>query len=228
MILLRRIGTRDNMTVSATTLLAPKDARKAYNKGLEAMRHNSPDAAQKDFSDAVRLYPRYAAAWLELGKVYEQRDHRQEARNAYNRAVSADGGYLFPYERLYRLDIRELRWKEAADTSAKVLRLDPYEFSEAFYFNAVANLELDRLDEAEHSAREASKLEGAQAEPRANYLLGVILWHKGDLAGAEEKMSDFLAGSQIAGLPERASARKMLAQIQQQIQRRLAREAAGH
>ena len=215
MIVLRRDGAKRRLTISATTLLAPKQARKSYDKGLEAIHHNRPDEAQKDFAGAVRIYPRFAAAWLELGKVYEQRKHLSEARNAYSKAIAADGEYLYPYERLYRMDVQESKWQEAAETSAKVLRLDPYEFPEAFYFNAVSNLNLGHLDAAEHSAREAAKLEGAQAEPRGNYVLGVILWHKGDLNGAAERMRAFVAAPPNG--PEWESGRKMLVEIEKQI-----------
>ena len=123
------------------------------------------------------------------------------------------------------MDVKESRWKEAADASAKVLRLDPYEFSEAFYFNAVSNLELNQLDAAERSARETAKLEGLQAEPRGNYVLGVILWRKGDLDAHQEKIQNFLAEA-TAG-PEQASAQKMLADIERQRIRRQAAKETG-
>jgi tetratricopeptide (TPR) repeat protein len=220
-IMLRRVGAKVALTVSATTLLAPKEARRSYDKGLEAIRGHQPDKAQKDFANAVKLYPRFAASWYELGKVYEQRSHLGEARNAYGKAIAADAEYLYPYERLYRLDVRESKWQEAADTSAKVLRLNPYEFSAAYYFNAVSNLNLAKLDAAEHSARESAKLQGAQAEPRGNYVLGVILWRKGDLDGAAETMQAFLANPPAG--PEWASARRMLDDIERQIARRQAR-----
>lgn len=220
-IVLRRVGAAQALTVSATSLLAPREARKSYDKGMDAIRHNQPDEAQKDFSSAVQRYPRFAAAWLELGKVYEQRGHLAQARNAYGSAIAADAGFLFPYERLYQLDVRESKWEEAAQASGKVLRLDPYEFPEAFYFNAVANLELHDLDAAERSAREAVKLEGAQAEPRGNYVLAVILWRRGDLDGAAEKMQAFLSGPSSG--PEWNTAQRMLAEIEKQIARRQAR-----
>jgi tetratricopeptide (TPR) repeat protein len=119
------------------------------------------------------------------------------------------------------MDVRESKWKEAAEASDKVLRLDPYEFPAAYYFNAVSNLNLGNLDAAEHSARESAKLEGAQAEPRGYYILGVVLWRRGDLQGAAEKMQTFLAGPSDG--PEWESARKMLASIERQIARTQAR-----
>ena len=213
-IVLRRPGESLELTISATTLLAPKNARKAYTKGLDAMQHSQPDQGQKAFSEAVRIYPRFAAAWLELGKVYEQRGHMSQARIAYGKAIGADPSFLRPYERLYRMDIRESRWRDAADETSKVLRLDPYEFPSAFYFNAVANLELRNLDLAEVSARETIRLEGEDAEPRGNYVLGAILWRKGNLSGAQESLRIFLASG--TGGNERANAEKILADIERQ------------
>ncbi len=220
-IVLSRADGKRGLTVSATTLLAPKDARRFYDKGLQAIGRNRPDEAQRDFIAAVQRYPRYAAAWLELGKVYEQRDHLVDAQDAYGKAIAADAQYLYPYERMYRMDVRESKWQEAAEASGKVLRLNPYEFPEAYYFNALSNLNLGKLDAAEHSAREAAKLEGDQADPRGNYVLAAILWRKGDLDGAAEKVQAFLSSPSDG--PEWESARKMQADIERQIARREAR-----
>ena len=217
-IVLRPLGAAHGMTISATTLLAPKEARKSYDKGLEAIRHNHPDEAQKDFAGAVELYPRFAAAWFELGMVFEQREHLALARNAYGKSIAADGQYLYPYQRLYRLDIRESKWKEAAEASSKVLRLNPYEFSEAYYFNAVSKPELagPGCGGAKRAAAVNSKVHRpSRAETN---VLGVIRWRRGDLDGAVESPRAFLANPSDG--PEWESARQMLAGIEKQIARR--------
>src|SRR5271168_902507 len=100
-IVLHRLANVEGLTTSATSALAPKDARKAYEKGLEAEKKSKPDDAQKDFEKAVEVYPKYASAWFELGKIYEQHDHLDQARNAYNQSLTADSKYINPYERLY-------------------------------------------------------------------------------------------------------------------------------
>jgi len=40
-----------------------------------------------------------------------------------------------------------------ADATDRVIRMNPYDFPAAFYYNAVANLQLNKLDVAEKSAR---------------------------------------------------------------------------
>jgi TolA-binding protein len=59
-----------------------------------------------------------------------------------------------------------------------VMHLNPYDFPLAYYFNALANLRLNKLDAAEKSAREAVKLDTGHKEPREVYLLGIILANK--------------------------------------------------
>ncbi len=199
-------------TMSATSGFAPKGARQAYEKGLAALRHNNPDKAQKDFVHAVELYPKFAVAWFELGRTYERRAHTAEARGAYTKAAAADASYVNPYERLYMLDLMEGRWQQAADTSDKVLRLDPIDFPRAYYFNALANAHLQNLAAAEKSAREATKLVGPDAEPRAHYILGMVLAGKGNFTDAAESLRVFLKTASAG--PEEQVANRVLAMIE--------------
>jgi tetratricopeptide (TPR) repeat protein len=212
-IFLHRLTAVHGFTISATTARAPKEARKLYEKGLTAIRRDLPDAAQRSFQGAVDLYSKFAAAWFELGRVYERRDHIQQARESYGRAIEADASYLNPYERLYRLDLKESNWKAAADGSDKVMRLNAYDFPTAFYVNAVANLRLHNLDVAERSARKAAELRGASAQPSANYVLGRVLAEKGEYAESAEALRLYLRYA-FAGA-ERTNAEKLLRQVEQ-------------
>jgi TolA-binding protein len=209
-IFLHRRAAFEGSTVSATSALAPKDARKNYEKGIEAAKKSKVQEAQTDFLKATELYPRYASAWFELGRVLEQQERIAEARDAYAKAIAADGKFVNPYERLYTLSIRERKWEEAAATTDRVMHLNPYDFPDAFYYNAVANLKLDRLDVAEKSARE-----GAMARnPKINYLLGVILVKKQDLKGAAECFREYLKSNATT---DRELATRMLAEIERQL-----------
>ena len=75
-ILLHRMGAADTaMTVTATTLKAPKEARKALQKGLDLAKKNRPGEAIASLQDAVRAYPEFAFAWCELGKLQLENGH---------------------------------------------------------------------------------------------------------------------------------------------------------
>lgn len=212
-IVLHRTANVQGLTISATSALAPKDARKAYEKGLEAERRNKPDEAQKELQKAVDAYPKYAAAWFALGRVYESRDHFDQAREAYNRSVAADANYVNPYERLYQLDMRDGKWQDVAEVSAKVLRLNPFDFPQAYYINAFANLKLKNWDAAEKSAREAVKLDTAHQNPRAWYVLGISLANKQAFSEAADFLRQYL--QMAPDEKDNAVVRKQLAEIEE-------------
>jgi tetratricopeptide (TPR) repeat protein len=221
-IFLRPLSRSKGLTISATTGLAPKEAQKSYEKGLDAAKHGQPDLAQTEFSHAVALYVRFAAAWFELGKIMEQRGHSADARSAYARAIASDADFLNPYERLYLLDVRESKWQEAVNASSRVLRRNPYEFSGAYYINALANLQLGNLDAAERSAREAGRLQGETPEPRAAYVMGLIQARQGHLAEAVDSLRVFVSAE--PGGAEQKDAERILANLETRIQNRAARQ----
>lgn len=190
-IILHPIAHVDGLTVSATTALAPKDARKAYEKGLQAAKKNR-DEAQKDFETAVALYPKYAAAWFALGQINEQRDHNEEARKAYDQSIVADSKFVPPYERLSFIALKESKWQDLADMTDRMLRLNPYDYPAAYYLSGVANLQLQHLDAAEKSAREAIRLDPLKKNARAYYVLGLILAQERQFTASAESLRTFL------------------------------------
>jgi cytochrome c-type biogenesis protein CcmH/NrfG len=190
-IVLRRRANVEGQTVSATTALAPEPARKSFEKGMEALKKRNPDDAQKELKKAVDAYPAYAAAWFQLGRVHESRGRWKEAGDAYRHSIAADAKYLYPYERLYLVASHQELWPEVREVTDKVIHLDAYDFPRAYYFNALANLNLNDMEAGEKSAREAVRLDLA-ANPRAGYVLGVILARKQSFAEAAELLRAYL------------------------------------
>ncbi len=216
-ILLYPIAGIQGLVASATSGQAPKDARKAYEKGVNAKKKNKPDQAEQEFRKAVQIYPRYAEAWLELGKILEQRDHNQEAREAYASALAADSKFVYPYERLYQMALREQNWKDLADKTDQLLHLDPYEFPTAYYFNALAHLQMKEYDAAEKSAKQAVEADRKQANPKTHFLLGAILIQKQDWTKAAESFRAYLKA--VPNATDKAQVEKTLGQLDQQISR---------
>jgi tetratricopeptide (TPR) repeat protein len=214
-ILLYPIAGIQGLTASATSGQAPKDARKAYEKGLTAVKKDKPDQADQEFRKAVQLYPRYAEAWYELGKVLERREHYPEAREAYASALAADSKYVYPYQQLYQLALREQNWKDLADKTDQLLHLDPYEFPAAYYFNALAHLQLKEYDAAEKSAHQAVEADRKQMNPKTHYLLGAILIQKQSWTDAAVSFRAYLKAAPNA--PDKAQVEKTLGQLDQQI-----------
>jgi tetratricopeptide (TPR) repeat protein len=150
-----------------------------------------PDA-QKSLEKAVEIYPKYAAAWYELGMAYGQQKNSAEAQKAFARAIEADPKYLKPYMPSASLAMQEKKWEEVADTTDKLLRLDPVDYPGALMYNAIANINLHNMDAAEKSAREAVKLDTDHQFPRSEYVLGYILASKQDYPDALQLMKSYV------------------------------------
>jgi tetratricopeptide (TPR) repeat protein len=191
-IALKRIGENEGTSISITALNAPKEAKKAYESGVAAMAHKKWEAAQRDFERAVADYPRYAPAWSDLGEVLMQDLKPQEARAACEHALEADPKYLKPYLQLARLALSDGRIEDAGRITTRALALNPVEFPGLYYYDAVVDLRLKRLDDAERSARRAAELDSNHEIPLAESLLGTLLAAKGDRSGAIEHYRKYL------------------------------------
>ena len=210
-VILHRQGAVEGLTLSATTALAPKDAHKAYERGLDALKKNKLGDAEKEFEKAVETFPRFAAAWFELGYIHERLSRVEEARYAYAQSIAADPKYINPYERLYLIGFKEKNWREVADYTDRVMHLDPYDYPGAYYYNAMANLQLNNLAAAEKSARQSVALDTANMNPQAMYMLGAILVRKQDYSGAADNFRAYLKAAPDG--QEANAARKQLAEL---------------
>jgi len=192
-IVLRRLTGNEGLTTSFTSMMAPKDAKKAYEKGRDLAKKKKYPEAEKEFRKAVDSYPKYASAWYDLGLVQEGQDNLVAAHASYEQAIVADAKFLKPYTKIYNLDARLKKWDEVALNSGKVIKMNPFEFPDAYFVNAIANLNLKKYDEAEASARAAIKMDTAKREPKLDHVLGVILVQKDDLPGALAALKSFIA-----------------------------------
>src|SRR5580658_7905245 len=183
---------REGSTVTASSLNAPEPAKKAFGKGVNAMGDEKWAAAQKNFEKAVELYPEYAMAWSDLGEALRRQSKPTEARAAWEKAVAADPKYIKPYVQLTMLDLEEKRVEDAATIAGKAVAMNPLEFPDLYFYNAMANYNLKHMDVAETSARRATELDTAHEIPRAELLLASVLVAKGDRSGALQHFRKYL------------------------------------
>jgi tetratricopeptide (TPR) repeat protein len=215
-IILHRLGNVEGQTISVTSALAPKDAKKAYEKALADVKKEKWDDAQRELEKATSVYPKYAAAWYELGRVQQRQDKIEDAKKSYAQALAADSKYLRPYQQIAIIAVREQRWEDVKQTTARLVSLDPVDYPDAWYYNAVANYQLKQFDAAEKSAREGLKIDTDHTVPRTNQLLAVLLANKEDYAGAAQSLKNYL---QIAPHgPEAETVKKQLAMVEQKLQ----------
>jgi tetratricopeptide (TPR) repeat protein len=212
-IVLHRYVNVPGTTISLTSLAAPKDAAKAFDKGRDAVRKEKWEEARKQFEKAVEGYPKYAAAWYELGLTLEHLKDVPGAGKAYQRAFAADERFLPPYLQLASMAIEKRDWSEVVARTDQVVKLDPMNFPVIYLYNSIGQFNLNNMDASEKSAREALKLDTAHRYPDANRVLGVILARRGDFEGAAENLKAYLKLAPNA--PESQAAKDQLAKIEQ-------------
>ncbi len=169
-----------------------REARRAFLKAAAALKAKRTDEAIRGYEQAVTLFPGYAEAWCELGKL--RLEHRQPdaARNALESAIHADPKYAEAYLILAILEQAARRWKQLVDVTDALLRLDAIDFPQAWLLNSVGNYNNRNLEAAEKSAREAERLDSYRKFPETWRLLGLILAQRGDFAGEADQFREYL------------------------------------
>jgi tetratricopeptide (TPR) repeat protein len=145
---------------------------------MEALHAEKWDAAATELGRAVKVYPKFAIAWYQLGMARQGRNDAAGAVDAWKEAQKSDPRYIKPYENLTLAADRRGDWAESEKYSHLWIELDPEDFPGAYLLNAVANARLNKPEEAERAAREGLRVDKDQKIPRLNYALGLILMDK--------------------------------------------------
>jgi tetratricopeptide (TPR) repeat protein len=201
--------------MSATTAAAPKDATKAYEKARSEWAENKPDKAQKDLQKAVQVDPQFAEAWYQLGKIQEAQKS-PDSVNSFQKAIAADPKFVPPYEHLVSSEGQAEKWQDVLDTTNKELQINPAGSPRLFYYNAVANMKLNKPDAAEDSVKKAIAADPNHTEPNAEQLYAVILANKQDLPGALEHLR--IAVKYLPPGPNADLVKKQIAQLESATQ----------
>jgi tetratricopeptide (TPR) repeat protein len=191
-VVLHRMGHVEGFTISATSALAPAKAKKLYEQGREQQKKNKLDSAQEKFSKAVAIYPKYAVAWFELGTVQLEKNDVGSAKNSFLQAIAADRTYISPYEKLAQIAINERQWKDLADNTDELLRLNPISFPRYWLYNSIANYNLKSFDKAEKSAEAGMNIDAKHELPKLEYMLGMALVQKHDYANALAHIRNYI------------------------------------
>jgi tetratricopeptide (TPR) repeat protein len=212
-IILHKNGEGNNE--SSTTKAAPKDARKAYDKAVQAVNAKKYEEAVKNCQTAVSLYPRYAEAWFELGLAQTELKQNDEARKSLNASIQADEKYISPYLLLAKLESDGQNWKAAVDITDRLLKLTPSGYPKMYLINAMSNYQLKDAEATEKSARAGIQIDKQNQAPKLYEVLASVYLVRGDYAGAASQLKTYLevwptaddaamVRSQIAQLEARA------------------------
>ncbi len=111
-------------TVDATQLNVPKDARKAFERGIEKAIKGKQEEAVKAFEEAVSIYPDYFDALNNLVVHYIEMKRFDRAKQHLSRAMQLAPESPLPYLNLGILLIEQRFYREAAETLEHSLKLD--------------------------------------------------------------------------------------------------------
>jgi tetratricopeptide (TPR) repeat protein len=199
-------------TVSATSLAAPDKAKKAFAKGQEQERKGKWAAACDSFKKAVEVYPRYAIAWLELGRTQLKENDLGSAQQSFHHATEDDPSFLEAYEQSASLAAKQREWKELADSTEHIVELSPASTPTYWFLNSAANYNLGNVARAESSVTRGLRLDPRHELPQLEYLYGMILARRGDYKGAVQHVQMYLQLSPHA--TDAAEAQSRLAELQ--------------
>jgi tetratricopeptide (TPR) repeat protein len=164
---------------------------KAFDKARTEWLDQKPDKAQKDLEKAVQVYPQFAEAWYQLGKIQET-SKPQDAASSLSKAIAADPKFILPYEHLAPIAAQAGKWQDVVDNTTHALELNPRGSPQTWYYNALGNFKLGKADVAAASATKSLAMDPLHTAPNTEQLLAVILAGKGDYAGALQHLRNCL------------------------------------
>jgi tetratricopeptide (TPR) repeat protein len=111
--------------VSVADLNVPKRAVEEYNRGNQEMAKKHWDKAIDHLNKAIKIHPKFAAAYNNLAVCYSQKGQKDRQREALQEAVSADDHCVPALLNLARLKIADKQVAEAGDLLTKAVTADP-------------------------------------------------------------------------------------------------------
>ncbi|PYU60755.1 MAG: hypothetical protein DMG56_14925 [Acidobacteria bacterium] len=146
---------RKDYAVSVRELRIPVKARNAFEKGLERLAKNDAVGSRTQFERATTAFPDYYEAYYHIGAADLRLGHEEEAAQAFQKAIDLSGGhYVWAQFALGLLLCRRGEYAEAETVIRKGLDVDG-STATGHLFLSVALFRLNRLEDAEKSAREA-------------------------------------------------------------------------
>lgn len=200
-------------STSVTTMQAPKDARKAFEKAQRALEKNKTDEAEKNLQKAVTVYPRYADAWAMLGMLHGDENKMDVATSDFQQALAADPQLVKPHFGLAIVAMHARDWQAVVRETDEVTRHEPGSYPDAFYYNALANWTLGKVDIAETNLRRFKEFDKTDRRPEAHLLAAQLRFAHKDYVGALEQTKAFLKAAPDSTLS--AGARQDVQRLEQ-------------
>ena len=185
-----------NPTVNINTLLAPEPAKRAYRKGLNALRKKQPNfqAASSHFAEAVSIHPTYAPAWAAMGEALMALGEVERAKRAFRAAIKHDPLLLTGYESLLQVATEEENWADVESLASAYIKISTTSSRVRFY-RALAAIKLGKLDDAKAIVEKMKELGETERWTTAHWILALVHTHRTEFEQAAKEYEAFLARS---------------------------------
>jgi tetratricopeptide (TPR) repeat protein len=187
---------------------------KAFEKARAEWLNQNSGGAMGSLKKAVAIYPGFAEAWVQLGKLQEAADP-EAARDAFSKALVADPKFVLPYEQLALMAAQAQNWDEAEKNTNEALQLDPGGTPQLWYDDALAKFQLGKTDEAGRSALKSLAIDPRHTVLGTEQLLAVIMARKADYARAVQHLKNCL--TYFPAGPQADLVKQQLAQLAPKI-----------
>ena len=193
-IILERLGKVDGHSVSVTTLMAPKNAMRAYKRGrkaLESIDKPDPEKAASLLEEAIKAYPQFAAAWEALGRARSALGELDGAHEAFKESIAADSMFLPPYESIIDLAYSREDWAELEHWSDRYLQRSPAS-AKSQLMSGYAALKLGNLSKAESRINWIKANSEMDTWPTSYFVLGSVYEARSEFEEAAKLYRSYL------------------------------------
>jgi len=147
----------------ANNLSNPQSARDFYGRGITKLDQYNYREAAEDFTQAIKLDPKYIEAYFKRGYSYTWVSKHQEALTDFNQAIVLDPNYLDAYLNRGWSQLFLQNDQAALEDFNRAIRLNP-NYADAYAHQGMAYIKMGKYQAALESSKQAIRL-----EPRNSY-----------------------------------------------------------
>ena len=177
-------------TVAVLDMNIPENARKQYEKAAEPISKGQWKKAKEFILKALAIYPKFAAAYNDLGVVYGRLGDRLQERESLQRAVGLNDHFAAAYVNLGKMDIVDRNFPDAEQYLDKAASSDP---KNPATLMLLANVELlnQHFDDAIANCRKVHTMPHS-GQTLVHYIAARALIHENRLIEAVTELRTFL------------------------------------
>lgn len=158
---IRASGSGENVvSVDSLRRKAPKDAMKEYEKALDEQRKGDPKKVLDHLQKAIKIFPDFYDAHLQLGSHFQKAGNRPEAIKSFEKAVELDPASIKARNELGQLYLDSQEYEKAAGIEEEALKIGRVT-ADNFFILGTAYYKLNELDLAEENLQRALTLSPA-------------------------------------------------------------------